>query len=400
MLHLSTQDYTKDMNNIFDYTLASLTRYGFKNILIVAIFGFLVFLISSVIMITNSLKYEYKIIQKELPDIILQKNYGGKSYLISDRDIEFIWNYSGISSVEKRVWGQYHLINEGVYFSVYGVDPYSTIYNKEIQKAAMLYEESLDNSFIASKALIKRLDRYIKTFNAIPFYTPDRSILSLKLAGVYNFGSSLENNDVILVSVDSARKILGIKDGYYSDILLNISNPHEVDFIADKIMIEEPTIKAITKKEILKEYELLYDFKSGWFLMGIFISFVTFAIILYEKVSGIRSEEKRELGILKALGWEISHVITYKLLESLILSVFAFFIGFLAAMFYVYVLGAVGIRGVFTGYESIKHPFDLIFVMDFKTMIMLFLMSVPLFVAVSIVPAWKIATSDALEVIK
>lgn len=69
-------------------------------------------------------------------------------------------------------------------------------------------------------------------------------------------------------------------------------------------------------------------------------------------------------------------------------------------MFYVYVLGAVGIRGVFTGYESIKHPFDLIFVMDFKTMIMLFLMSVPLFVAVSIVPAWKIATSDALEVIK
>ena len=70
------------MRNIFNYTLASITRYGYKNLTITFIFGVLVWLLSSVLMITNSLNNEYKSISKEFPDILVNKSYGGRSYLI------------------------------------------------------------------------------------------------------------------------------------------------------------------------------------------------------------------------------------------------------------------------------------------------------------------------------
>ena len=151
---------------------------------------------------------------------------------------------------------------------------------------------------------------------------------------------------------------------------------------------------------MLKQYQLLFDYKSGLFLMLFIICFVTFATVLYDKASGLRSEEKREIGILKALGWEISHIINYKLMESLILSVFAFVVGVSLAIFFVYILQAPFLKQIFVGYSELKFPFELVFNLNFKIIALLFFVTVPLYVAVCIIPAWKIAVSDAGEILR
>ncbi|GKH59970.1 ABC transporter permease [Campylobacter ureolyticus] len=389
------------MKNIFNYTIASITRYGYKNLTITFIFGVLVWLLSSVLMITNSLNNEYKSISKEFPDILVSKSYGGRSYLIEGNLTNEFLKIAGIKSAKGRVWGQYYFERNRVYLSIFGIKSFEEQYQKEIEKIAEVFNESKNPPFmITSKSILKVLEGDLKLYKSVPFFTPENSMIKVNVGGVYKFNHSLENNDVILLDEDVAREILGIKKPYFSDITIDVSNPSEVDFIAKKIAISNSNLKVITKDSMLKQYQLLFDYKSGLFLMLFVICFVTFATVLYDKASGLRSEEKREIGILKALGWEISHIINYKLMESLILSVFAFVIGVSLAIFFVYILQAPFLKQIFVGYSELKFPFELVFNLNFKIIALLFFVTVPLYVAVCIIPAWKIAVSDAGEILR
>ena len=129
-------------------------------------------------------------------------------------------------------------------------------------------------------------------------------------------------------------------------------------------------------------------------------SVLAFAIILYDKSSGISSEEKREIAILKALGWDISDIIKFKLIEASILSMLTFFIALNLAIFFVYFLKAPILSEVFNSFSNLKLDFDLIFVFDFKLVVLLFLLSIPLYVAVSIIPAYKASVRDIGEVLR
>ena len=81
-------------------------------------------------------------------------------------------------------------------------------------------------------------------------------------------------------------------------------------------------------------------------------------------------------------------------------SVLTFFIALNLAIFYVYILKAPILSGVFTGFGNLKLDFDLIFVFDFKLIVLLFFLSVPLYVGVSIIPAYKASVRDIGEVLR
>lgn len=389
-------------NHIFNYAIKRLLTSSHKNIAIMVIFAILVALFSSVIFITNSLKFEYNEISKEFPDILVQKSYGGKIKDISEEDFEPFYSIPAITSVQPRVWGQYYFEKKKNYFSIFGILEFNDYYNKNLTQISQnLGKLSKDGTYmLASKNVYDFFDDDFKLYKSLPVFTPNGKMISLKKAGILNGANSLENNDLIVVNEKIAREILGVKDGFYSDVLLRISNPKEVDFIADKIRISNPKLKLTTKKEMIKKYDFLFNYKSGWFLMVFLISLLTFCIILYDKASGISSEEKREIGILKALGWEISHIIIYKLSQALILSCVAFIIGVIMAIFYVYFLDAPILKYVFCGYSSLKHGFHLIFTFDLKTLALLFFATIPIYVAVCIIPSWKAASNDVGELIK
>lgn len=389
------------MNNIFAYSLSSIFRYGFKNILVICVFGFLVFLISCAIFITSSLKEQYKTISKDFPDILIHSYYGGRLHFVDSRVAEEFWKIPAVEYVEPRIWGSYYFEKEGVYLSLFGIENFQRHFTYSISQTAMNSGALEDDKFmIISKEIREFFKPYIQAYNSVPFFTPDDNLISLKIAGEFRSGSALLDRDVILVSSEIAREILGVPEGKFSDIMLRIANPNEIDFIANKIRLNNPKLKVTTKKEMINSYEFLYDYKSGWFLLLIISSLVTFGIILYDKASGLRSEEKREIGILKALGWDIADIIKFKMIEALVLSLFAFFWGVILAIFYVYILKAPIISWIFAGYSALKINFDLPFVLNFKTLVLLFLLTIPLYVSVSIIPSWKAAIRDVAEVIR
>jgi ABC-type lipoprotein release transport system permease subunit len=198
---------------------------------------------------------------------------------------------------------------------------------------------------------------------------------------------------------EQARSILGIAHGF-TDAFVHIPNPEEVNTIATKLSRANPSLTVTTKETMIQRYINLYDYKSGWFMALLLTGFVTFAIMLYDKASGISSQERKEIGILKALGWEVSHIIQHKLTEALFISVGGFLAGFTLALCYVFFLEAPLLKGLFTGYDALKPAFTLPFSLNLPFFALLFFGTVPLYLAVSIIPAWKASVEDAGEVIR
>ena len=383
---------------LFEFAINSLLRQKYKSFFIMAILTVLIFLLSSVFFITNSIKYELQSTVNSLPEIIVQKVKAGRHDDISLHVEEDILEITGVQSVVSRVWGYYYFQNAGVNFSIVGIDEYENQYKNSLAKAV----DNLDfttNSMLVGEGVKQSMKNsyYEEYFN---FIRPDGTLKKMMIAGVFDADTQLESNDVIVMSKENVRDIFDISQDKATDIVVSVSNVNEIPTVAQKIKLLYPDSRVITKDDLKISYQNIFDYKSGVFLALFVIALFTFFIIIYDKASGLSSEEKREIGILKAIGWRVDDVLTEKFYEGFIISFFAYLLGILFSFFFVYILKAPLLQNIFTGYSQLKTSFELPFVFDIQTLALVFFLSVPIYIAATIIPSWKSATLEADEVIR
>lgn len=387
---------------LLSFALNSLFRTKAKSVFTLIVFGALVFLLSSILFISNSIKYELSLTLKELPEIIVQKLQAGRHTNIELKRVDKLLEIQGVQSAIPRIWGYYYFAKAGVNFSIIGIDEYDKQYKKNFEDIVKKidFEKLKDkDSMIVGVGVKKTLsENYYKSY--FNFIKPDGSLKKIYLASVFKPTTSLESNDLILMPKELAAEIFGMKKDEVTDIVLKVANEVEIPNIAQKIRNIYPDSRVITNSDLRVSYQNIFDYKSGLFLALFVVSMFTFIMIIYDKASGLSSEEKREIGILKALGWTMDDILKEKFYESFIISVIAFLGGLILALFFVYFLNAPLLKDIFIGYSRLKPEFDLPFTLDFATIALLFFLSVPLYIASIIIPSWKIAIMDADEVMR
>jgi ABC-type antimicrobial peptide transport system permease subunit len=167
--------------------------------------------------------------------------------------------------------------------------------------------------------------------------------------------------------------------------------------VADKIAACYYDLRVITKEDIRKSYESLYNYKGGLFLILFLIALTTFVLILYQRFSMVYSSERRQIGLLRALGWSISDVLKLKFYETLIGGAISFVLGVVLAYGYVFVLGAPILREIFLGGANLHNSVTLVPIIDPGVLSSIFLIYAVPFVAAVLIPVWKIAVTDPKE---
>ncbi|WP_373036759.1 ABC transporter permease [Sulfurimonas sp.] len=386
---------------LIEYAINAILRQKYKSFFITTVLTLLIFLLTSIFFITNSIKYELNSTVDALPEIVVQKIKAGRHYDI-DVDLQGeILGITGVADAVARVWGYYYFENAGVNFSVVGVDEFEAQYKnslKNVVKSGELGESQ--NSFMVVGSGVKKTMRqnyYKEYFN---FIKPDGTLKKMDIVGVFDGDTQLESNDMIVMSKENVREIFDIEENKATDIVVKVLNPDEVATVAAKIKLIFPDSRIITKNDLKISYQNIFDYKSGIFLALFIISLFTFFIIIYDKASGLSSEEKREIGILKAIGWKIDDVLKEKFYEGFIISFVAYMAGVILAFAFVYIFQAPLLQNIFTGYSQLKTSFELPFIFDVQTLFLVFFLSVPVYIAATIIPSWKTATLDADEVIR
>ena len=386
----------------FNFLFLLLIKHKSKHIAIFIISILIVFLISSVLFISNSLKKEVFSTLNNQSDFIIQKTNNGK---IFDTPISWVDDFSsinGVKNVQQRVYGLYYFMPENIYFTIVGVDLFEEHTNKNIKELLSILNISdflRNDSMIIGNGIKKIFDKY-HYFDSYDFKLLDKQSLNVKIFKDLPQEANLVANDLIIMDINLAKKILNIDEENSTDIVLNVPNDLEKQNIKEQLILKHSNIRILQKENLKKEYENMFNYKGGIFLVLFIVVIFTFILILYQRYSMISSSDKKEIGILKAVGWSIKDIIKLKIIENFIVGFMAFIIGVVFAYIFVFIFNAPILRNIFIGFSNVQNDFILNSNIEFTTLVTLFLFFIIPFLSAVLIPVWKIAVIDANESMK
>ena len=386
----------------FNFLFLLLLKHKSKHIAIFIISILIVFLISSVLFISNSLKKEAFSTLENQSDFVIQKINSGK---ILDTPTSWIEDFSfinGVKNTQQRVYGQYYFMPENVYFTIVGVDLFEENTNKnlkELLKILNIYNILKNDSMIIGNGIKKIFDKY-HYFDSYDFKLSNNKLTTVKIFKDLPQEANLVANDLIIMDINLAKRILNINEENSTDIVLNVPNNLERQNIKEQLILKHSNIRILQKESLKKEYENMFNYKGGIFLVLFIVVIFTFILILYQRYSMISSNDKKEIGILKAVGWSIKDIIKLKIIENFIVGFMAFIIGIIISYIFVFILNAPILKNIFIGFSNIQNDFILNPNIDFTIIVTLFLFFIIPFLSAILIPVWKISIIDANESMK
>ena len=386
----------------FNFLFLLLLKHKSKHIAIFIISILIVFLISSVLFISNSLKKEAFSTLENQSDFVIQKINSGK---ILDTPISWIEDFSsinGIKNTQQRVYGQYYFMPENVYFTIVGIDLFEENTNKNLKELLKILNISdflKNDSMIIGNGIKKIFDKY-HYFDSYDFKLSNNKLTTVKIFKDLPQEANLVANDLIIMDINLAKKILNINEENSTDIVLNVPNNLERQNIKEQLILKHSNIRILQKESLKKEYENMFNYKGGIFLVLFIVVIFTFILILYQRYSMISSNDKKEIGILKAVGWSIKDIIKLKIIENFIVGFMAFIIGIIISYIFVFILNAPILKNIFIGFSNIQNDFILNPNIDFTIIVTLFLFFIIPFLSAILIPVWKISVIDANESMK
>jgi ABC-type lipoprotein release transport system permease subunit len=295
----------------FNFLFLLLLKHKSKHIAIFIISILIVFLISSVLFISNSLKKEAFSTLDNQSDFVIQKINSGK---ILDTPISWVEDFSSINGVkdtQQRVYGQYYFMPENVYFTIVGIDLFEENTNKNLRELLKILNISdflKNDSMIIGNGIKKIFDKY-HYFDSYDFKIFNNKLTTVKIFKDLPQEANLVANDLIIMDINLAKNILNINEENSTDIVLNVPNNLERQNIKEQLILKHSNIRILQKESLKKEYENMFNYKGGIFLVLFIVVIFTFILILYQRYSMISSNDKKEIGILKAVGWSIRDII-------------------------------------------------------------------------------------------
>lgn len=347
-----------------------------KSFGLLAVYTLIIFMLASVMLFTHALRKEAVTMLKDSPEIIVQRLQAGRNALVPVEYLDQIGKLRGVTKKEGRLWGYYY-------------DP-AVKANYTVMTGG---QDSLSAKEIIIGAGIART-RGLSVGDYLTLRSQGGEAFSFKVSKLLENSSELLSTDLLLMSPSVFRRLFNIPKGFYSDLVLSVRNPREVRKVAQKITQLLPDSRPILKEEILRTYDSVFSWRQGIIFVLLVGAILAFVIFAWDKASGLSAEERREIGVLKAVGWETSDVMRMKFWEGAIISLLAFLIGYLTAYAHVFYTSASLFEPVLKGWAILYPRFQLTPSVDGLQLSTLFFFTVLPYILATIVPVWRTSITD------
>lgn len=360
---------------IIDFTLASLLRRKGKNAALLTVYILVVAALASVMFFTASLRSEAAAVLADAPELVVQRLVAGRHEMIPLSYVEKISAIRGVRGVRGRLWGYY-------YDPIFGAN-YTLMVPEQFALG--------DGSVAVGKGVAR--SGLAEVGNIMPFRTHRGDLFTLTVAQVLPAATELVSADLVLLSSGDFRTLFGVPEAMATDLVAEVVNPAEVATIAGKIAKLLPDTRPIARDEISRTYEAIFSWRSGILLAILSGAVLAFFIFAWDKATGLSAEERKEIGILKAIGWDVGDVLMMKLWEGGAISLTAFLTGTILAYLHVFAGDSALFVPVLKGWSVLYPEFRLVPTVDFAQLTALFFLTVVPYTVATIIPSWRAATA-------
>lgn len=377
---------------ILGYALVSLGRRWAKHVSLVMVYALVVGLMSSVLFLTASLRYETHQVLSDLPALWVQKLAGGRLIPMPRAFADSLRNIRGVRKVIPRTWGYAFDAPTGAVFTIVGFD---SAWVGMPQLSTAFAGKLADGEAVCGTGFLAL--RGLRVGEALTLQDSEGEIRSFRIVGSFEAASDLLTKDLVVLSSASAAQLIGLPEGYMTDVALDIPNPLETDNIGRKIDRRFGGIRVVTLGQLQSTYQTLFSWRGGIFLFGALVVIPAFLMLAWDRATGLDAEERRELGILKGIGWGIPDVLWLKVAEGLAVSLTATLLGMVLGFAHIFLLDAVLLKPFFVGWSVLYPAYELTPYLQVGDFLVIGLLSIAPYLVAVLIPAWYGAMTDPTE---
>jgi hypothetical protein len=361
---------------VIRHVAGSLRRRWRKNLVVVWVYGLVIFTLASVVFLTQALTLESVAALGAAPEIMVQQLSAGRHGLTPVQAAEPLTRIAGVGAVLPRLWAYTsdQATGETLLLRVPEGDPLRGT------------EATAGVEFLRRRAIPVGGSFRLQDHAGEP--------LGLRVSGVAETTTPLESAALVNVSEAAFRALTGMPEGHATDLVLRVRNRRELSTIAAKIGEGQPAARPIIRDELVRTYTSVFNWRSGLIIAALLVPVLAFILFAWDKAAGLSPDERREIGILKAIGWETSDVVLLKCYEALGVSGAAFLLGGALAVASLALPRPFAVLPALLGWSTLYPPFRPgAAVGAYQVATLFFLVVFPYLVA-TLIPAWRAATTD------
>ena len=377
---------------LLNFALGALSRRRGRAIAMGVGLFFFVTLYASVLFLGGSLRAEWERAARSTPDLTMQRLVSGRPALVDPQIALKIGEIPGVRSVEPRLWGYLYVAPFSANVTIIAKDArvlsHDALFGRDVQHPG----ECVLGSTLA-EALGTRVD------DDISLSAHGTSVV-LKVVGIITSESDLVSADLVRTDISDARILLHVDAPFVTDLAIDLTTPDESAVITQKILALFADARVIDKKLVRRTYSLTFDKRGGLLAAMLLPALAALLLLAWDRMTGIGPDERREIGILKAIGFTTSEVLAARLWEVGIVVFFSTTLGLAAAYFYVFAFGAPGIGDALFGWSVLHPALRLTPAVSMSDFFGILLMIATPFLATSLVPAWHASLTDPDEAMR
>lgn len=378
---------------LLDAALGALLRRRGRSIAVALALATTTALFASTFFLAESLRATSTALAEHAPAIVVARTVAGRPAPLDTSARDAVAGILGVRGVRPRVWGYLYLS------ALEGNVTVMALGEGEAAELALASEtitlgagEAAVGPGVARALGLRDGDRIAF---AAPGAGPEAGgVVVLRAARVLGPEAALLANDVVLAREADARAILELPPEVCTDLAIDVFPPEETEVVAAEIVRRVPGARVTTRETAARALELTFDARAG--LLGAVLFPVLFAFLLlaWERLSGLSAEERHEIGVMKAVGWSTSDVLTLRVLESGLVALVGAALGVVAAYVHVFVLGAPGLADAMLGWSNLRPELALAPALGIETLLGIVAAVVVPFALVAAIPAWRASMLD------
>lgn len=373
----------------FRFAVGACSRRGSRTASMMLGLAFITWLFASVVFLTDALRHEARLGIGELPDLMVQRTVAGRPALLDANHVDALAAMRGVRSVTPRVWGYLYVPSLEANLTVVGLG--------SSRDPSLVVEGRLpreDEEVVVGEVLAERLGLRRGDEVALPAAEGYRLV---RVVGLFRAASALRTADVVLAREALTRALLGMPEGAYTDLAVELSVADEATVIANRAAGLFPGARVLQRSLLERTHALTFDARGGMLSVLLLPALAALLLLAWDRLTGLGEVERREIGILKAVGWQTREVLEVRLYEQLVVALTGAALGVAVAYAYVFALGAPGMAGALFGWSALYPELRLTPSVDASAPLSVLAAVVLPYVAVGLVPALRAALLDPLD---
>jgi hypothetical protein len=362
---------------LIDYAFAALARHKSLHLGLLLIYTLIVFSLASVLMFGHAVRNEAAILFTHSPDLVLQRVIAGRHELISSDYLASAKVLPGVERAQGRLWGYY----------------YDPVVKANYTVMVPPQDAPENGSAVIGEGVART--RGASPGDVLSFRGQNGELFPFSVASVLPATSNIVSADLMLLSESDFRRFFAIEPGLFTDITLRLSSQTKRQAVAKRLTSQLSNLRAISRDDVLRYYRHVFDWREGMvmvLLLGAIMALMIFAI---QKATGLSAEERLEIWLLKAVGWDTADVIASKIWEGVLISVTAFLVGSTLAYWHVFSASYLFLEPVLIGWSTLKPALHLVPFIDGWQLLMLCLFTIVPYALATTGPIWRVAVADS-----